>query len=171
MAKGGRRMHSGRKRTPTEVKLIQGTFRKDQDGTRPQVPTAWPAPPSHLTQRERQLWDQLKATTSLWVTVSDWPALNGVVSLLDRLLRNQAAQQATPTAGAPLTSAPLGDAASGQEMGAKENPLITQEIKLWRELRAYIGLVGLSPVDRARVQIPEAAADVNPLDRFLKRGQ
>lgn len=151
------------------MKVVQGTFRGDRHGDEQVVPVRWPEGPPHLNSRERTLWDSLEAHCSAWVAPSDWPALNGLVSLLDRLLRVQEAQQATPEAGAPLAFkfTPAADGEPNAE--PKENPLLTLELKFWRELRAYIGLVGLSPVDRARVQRVEAEKPTNPLDKFIQR--
>jgi hypothetical protein len=163
MAKGGRRLHAGPKRKPTELKVLQGTFRADRHGAEPSIPVTWPRAPRHLNARERTLWRGLKAHCASWVAPSDQWALNGVVSLADRLLRNQDAQRTSPAASAPIlkTSA-----------GVAENPLLSQELKLWRELRAYLGIVGLSPVDRARVQTPGASEEpASPLDKFIRKGQ
>jgi hypothetical protein len=107
----------------------------------------------------------------MWVAPSDWPALNGVVSLMDRLLRVQEAQQATDGAGAPLAYkyTPAADGEPNAE--PKENPLLTLELKFWRELRAYIGLVGLSPVDRAKVHRHQPEKVANPLEKFIHRAR
>lgn len=172
MAKGGRRAHSGKKPKPTEMKLLQGTFRADRHGDEVVTPPKWPAPPAWLTDRERELWGSLEAHCRAWVAESDLLAINGVVSIMSRVLSNQRAQQATEEAGGPLAFKHIIEEANGKSIEiveAKENPLITQEVKLWRELRAYIGIMGLSPVDRARVQKPAEAPAVNPLDRFLTR--
>lgn len=170
MAKGGRRNHSGRKRKPTDLKVVQGTFRKDRHGKEVQIATKWPEAPAHLNDREKALWAGLEAHCATWVAPSDWPALNGVVSLLDRLLRVQEAQQATEGASNPIAFKFTPSADGEPNLEPKENPLYNLELKVWRELRAYIGIVGLSPTDRARVQ--PAGADekpANPLDRFLKK--
>lgn len=138
----------------------------------------WPKPPAHLNDRERELWIGLKEHCEPWAAPSDWLAFNGVVSLTDRLLRNQEAQQETDTAGHPLTFKHVikhavnekGNPVELEIVSPEENPLITQELKLWRELRAFIGLTGLSPVDRARMKVAgEEEKPANPLDRFLKK--
>jgi hypothetical protein len=115
----------------------------------------------------------LKERCAAWVAPSDWMALHGIVAVMDRILRNQEAQRETETSGHPLAFKHIIEEANGKSIEvveAKENPLITQEIKLWRELRAFIGITGLSPADRARVQKPggdEKAVD--PLDKFINR--
>jgi hypothetical protein len=181
MAKGGRRSHSGRKPKPTAMKVVQGTFRADRHGGERTVAPGWPVAPNHLTPREAVLWAGLEPHCATWVAPSDWPAVNGVVSLLDRVLRNQEAQRETDTAGHPLAFKHVVMTPNEEQtqkgivavevVEAKENPLITQEVKLWRELRAYLGLVGLSPVDRARVSAHEPDAPDNPLEKFLHRSK
>lgn len=155
------------------MKVLQGTFREDRHGAEAQ-PSAkgWPEAPTHLTARERVIWDGLREHCEPWSAKSDWLAFNGVVSLTDRILRNQDAQRETETAGHPLAfKHVLSD--QGEKhieiVQAEENPLITQEVKLWRELRAYIGITGLSPVDRARMRVEGDAPKANPVDRFVKK--
>ena len=77
------------------------------------------------------------------------------------ILRNHAAQRATPEAGNCLTFKYSHDADGNQNVEAKENPLITQEIKLWGRLMSILGTLGLTPADRAKMQAPkvEEAAD------------
>jgi hypothetical protein len=146
MAGNGR---SGRRRTPTSLKLIRGTYRADRHRREPHLRvTGWPEPPRHLTPRERELWDGLRQHCEAWSAPSDWLAYNGVVSLLDRLLRVQEAMRSA-------------------ESDALRR-LQGLELRLWRELRAYLGLVGLSPIDRARMRVPEPTTP-GPLDRFVKK--
>jgi hypothetical protein len=158
MAKGGRRAHAGRPRKPTTMKVVQGTFREDRHGAETQAPTEFPKAPKHLSVKERAYWKQMEALVGTWTAKSDVFAINGVVSLFERILHNQQAQRQSAEAGHPLafkytiTSDGEADEQKDIQVEAKENPLITQEIKLWRELRAYIGITGLSPVDRARVK-------------------
>ena len=171
MAKGGRRAHAGMKRKPTAMKVVQGTFRADRHGTEAVIPAKWPDAPAHLNARERELWASLRPHCETWVAASDWPALNGVVSLIDRVLRVQSAQRATDASAGPLAFKFTPSADGEPNIEAKENPLYTLELKVWRELRAYIGLVGLSPADRTRVQKPGGEEKpANPLDRFIKHG-
>ena len=173
MAKGGRREHSGRKPKPTDLKVLQGTFRGDRHGDEAQpVAKAFPPAPGHLTERENALWQNLKQHCEPWAAESDWIAFNGVVSLTDRVLRVQEAMQETETSASPvsLKFTPSADGEPNAEV--KENPLYGLEIKCWRELRAFIGLTGLSPVDRARVKANTDCGEAkNPLDRFIKKAR
>lgn len=172
MAKGGRRTHAGRKPKPTAMKVLQGTFREDRHGQEAEIPLKWPIPPTHLNDRERAVWADLETHCAAWVAPSDFLAINGVVSLVDKVLTIQAAQRATEGAGSPISFKFTPSADGEPNMEPKENPLYGMELKTWRELRAYIGLVGLSPVDRARVQKPGGEEKpANPLDRFLKKAK
>jgi len=149
------------------MKVVQGTFREDRDGGTPMVAARWPTAPGHLNERERTLWAGLETHCGTWMAPSDWPALNGCVSLLDRLLTIQDAMRATPDAGNP-TSLKFTPSADGEPNAeAKSNHLYGLELKFWTALRGYIGLLGLSPVDRARVQTHEPEKAANPLDRFV----
>jgi len=77
------------------------------------------------------------------------------MSLADRLPRNQEAQRETDTAGHPLTFKRVikhtvdgkGQAVEVEIVSPEENPLISQEMKLWRELRAFIGLTGITGIE------------------------
>lgn len=169
MAKGGRRAHSGRKKKPTDLKVIEGTFRGDRHGSEVQIPSDWPDPPDHLNARERALWVDLQQRMGAWTAQSDVWAINGVVSLVDQVLRIQAAQRATEGAGNPLAFKFTPSADGEPNLEPKENPLYGMELKAWRELRAYIGLTGLSPADRARVQPAGEEPPADALQRFLKR--
>lgn len=174
MAKGGARNHAGRKRKPTDMKVVQGTFRGDRHGAEAVVAAVWPDPPAHLGERERVLWDGLKAHCRGWVAPSDVFALNGAVSLMDRLLRIQEAQRdpEAPGAGSPLAFKYSTDGDGNVNAEPKDNPLFSMELKFWTGLRGYIAILGLSPADRAKVQRPgEEEKPANPLDRFVKRGR
>ncbi len=182
MPRGGRRQGAGRKPKPTEIKVLQGTFRGDRHGDEAQPDVkGWPEPPAHLNARELELWGALGERCAAWSAPSDFLAFNGVVSLADRLLRNQEAQGETDTSGHPLTFKHVikhviggdGNPVELEIVSPEENPLISQEIKLWRELRAFIGITGLSPADRARMKLsdPGAKKPANPLDRFIGRAR
>jgi hypothetical protein len=173
MAGNGR---SGRKPKPTGLKVLQGTFRSDRHGDEVQPDAGgWPEPPAHLGDDERALWDGLREHCEPWAAKSDWMAFNGVVSLMAKVLRVQAAQRATEDAGGPLSFKHVVQEKDGKEttiVEAKENPLWGTEAKFWKELRAYIGLTGLSPADRARMRVSDGSdTPANPLDRFLKKAK
>lgn len=145
--------NSGRRRKPRELKVLEGGFRKDRHGDEPEVVLGWPKAPEALTRTERELWDALPKVP--WIVSSDVIAVHGAVSLYDRILRNQRAQQATAEAGAPLAYKVLHDMDGGQTLEPKENPLISQELKLWARLFSVLGTLGLTPADRAKMRMPK----------------
>lgn len=156
MPKGGARVRSGPPKKPKEMKLLEGTFRRDRDAGTPTVqPGAFPDPPDYLNDRQRELWRELEQHCGAWIGTSDRLAVEGVVHVYDMLRRNIEAQQDSEGASAMLTAKIfMGQDGSGVSE-AKENPLISQQVKLWRELRGFLAILGLSPADRARVQVKE----------------
>lgn len=148
---------SGRKRKPTELKVLEGTFRADRHGDAPQVKGQFPPAPAHLSKAERELWETLPRVP--WIVESDTLAVNGCVSTFERILRNQRAQGATESAGNPLAYKFTPSADGEPNMEPKENPLITQEMRLWNSLRSWLATLGLTPADRAKMSAPKVDDD------------
>lgn len=152
------RNRSGPPKKPAEIKVLEGTFRKGRDGGTPMVqPGAFPKAPAYLNERQRELWKELEQHCGTWIGTSDRLAVLGVVSVYDLLRRNFDAQAQGEGADAMLTAKIFMDEKGGGATEAKENPLISQQIKLWRELRGFLAILGLSPADRARVQVKETS--------------
>jgi hypothetical protein len=154
MPKGGRRTNAGRKRKPTELKVLEGTFRKDRHAGAPGVVTGFPEAPGCLTDAEQKLWAWFPKPA--WIGQTDVVAVHAAVSVYERILRNQAAQQRTESAGNPLAYKFTPSADGEPNMEPKENPLITQELKLWGRLMSILGTLGLTPSDRAKMQAPKS---------------
>ncbi len=152
MPKGGRRIRSGPPRKPTELRIIEGTFRKDRHGGAPTMVGWFPRAPKCCSKAERALWKRFPHAA--WIGETDVVAVHAAVSIYERILRNQKAQQATDTAGFPLSYKFTPSADGEPNMEPKENPLITQEIKLWGRLLSILGTLGLTPADRAKMQAP-----------------
>jgi hypothetical protein len=151
---------SGRKKRPLEAKVIEGRFRQDRDGATPPVVGSFPAAPAHLSEAEAALWAAFPKPA--WIGESDVVAVDGAVSMYERILRNRAAQRATPEAGHPLAFKVSMDGDGTPTLEPKENPLITQELKLWGRLFSILATLGLTPADRGKMQAPkpsDAAAD------------
>jgi hypothetical protein len=154
MPKGGARVRSGPAKKPTEAKILEGTWRKDRDGGRPVLDTsAFPAPPAFLNERQRELWAELEQHCGTWIGTSDRLAVLGCVSVYDLLRANFDARMETPDSCAMLAGKVFMDESGGGMVEPKENPLVSQQLKLWRELRGFLAILGLSPADRARVQV------------------
>ncbi len=172
MARGGARVRSGRTSKPKELKVLEGTFRKDRDGGTPMVAAgAFPAAPAYLNERQLELWTELERHCGTWIGASDRLAVLGAVSVYDLIRRNFEAQAITDGGSAMLTSKLFMDDSGGGSVEAKENPLIGQQIKLWRELRGFLAILGLSPADRARVQVKESNGKTSKWAGVLKEAR
>jgi hypothetical protein len=150
---------SGRKRKPTEMRVIEGTFRKDRHGAAPEVEPGFPEAPAHLTERQKQLW--VTFPRRAWITESDWMQVNGAVALFDLVLRNQDAQGKTEDAGNMLILKQKPDPDGGMHYEPAKSPLISQAAELWASFLRTLPALGLTPADRAKMQAPkqEAVAD------------
>lgn len=186
MPKGGRRARAGGPRKPTDLKVIEGTFRKDRHGREVTTGEAkFPKPPGflQLSGREKRVWKCVGEHCGAWTALSDWTTVWGLVRLIERLIRNHEAQLETDGASHPLAfrhtikHVPVPGARPGEVedqqleiVEAKSNPLVDQEIKLFDKLRPYIGLLGLSPVDRARMpKLTEPSKVVDPVAALQQR--
>jgi hypothetical protein len=162
---GGTRVGAGRKRKPTELRVLEGTFDKKIHGVAPPVQGGYPDPPAELTEEERALWETFPKPA--WIGQTDAKAVHGAVATYAAILRNHKAQQATPEASHPLSYKYTVNAAGVEVVEAKENPLITQEIKLWGRLMSILGTLGLTPADRAKMTAPKASAVENKWEGIL----
>jgi hypothetical protein len=188
MPKGGPRRRAGRPRKPTELKVITGTFRDDRHGkeVRAEAPR-FPLPPKFLMldERQKRIWKNVGQHCGAWSSPSDWPTVWGLVRLVEQLIRCQEAQLLTDDAGGPLAykhtirhvpvvgSGSRDRADDVQEIEiveAKPNPLVLLEVRLFDKLRPFIAMLGLSPVDRARMPKLEAPKkDVDPIAALQQR--
>lgn len=148
----GRPNRSGRKRTPTNAKLIRGTFRSDRHAREPQVPLSWPQPPAflELTEQQRVIWDGLRVH-SQWHAASDWPSVWILVAAIDGLVANHRAQRLSEAEGTP------------------DSKLKTAELRHLDRIYRFAALNGFTPVDRARMPQAGEIDVVNPLARFLRK--
>lgn len=153
MAKGGRRTGAGRKRKPPELRVLEGTFDKKRHGGSPLVQGGFPDAPRCLSEAERALWESFPKPA--WIGQTDVLAVHAAVSIYERILRNQKAQTKTESAGNPLSYKFTPSADGEPNMEPKENPLITQELKLWSKLMSVLATLGLTPADRAKMQTPK----------------
>jgi P27 family predicted phage terminase small subunit len=145
---------SGRRPKPTELKVIEGTFRKDRHGAAPVTPPGgFPEAPEHLTPEQAKLWAGFPRVG--WIAPSDALAVEGVVTTYDLCRRNAQAQGATPEAGNPLAFKVAHDSDGGQTLEPKQNPLVTQHMQLWARMFSMLAALGLTPADRAKMQAPK----------------
>lgn len=179
MASGGRRIGAGRRRLPTNLKIVRGTFRDDRHGDEVPVndatPVKWPSPPKHLSPEERKIWRELRRYCGEWTAPSDKLTVHGVVSLYDRLVQTQKLriQFNAPVMGLQVQK--TDDQGNPTKVEFTESAFIVQEMKLWKELRAFLQLMGLTPSDRVRMKIanpdaPDAPSKLGELISRARRG-
>ena len=86
------------------MKVVTGTFREDRHGdaaaVEAQIDPAFPQPPAFLplSDRARQIWQSLSDHCGPWTSQSDWPAVWGVVRMIERIILNHEAQLETDDA-------------------------------------------------------------------------
>lgn len=113
--------NSGRKRKPTELKVLEGSFRRDRHGNAPLVSGKFPEAPVHLLEAERQLWETFPKPA--WIVESDVAAVDGAVSIYAALIACRQMEQRS----------------------------VDAEVKLWGRLMTYLSALGLTPADRSKM--------------------
>ena len=149
-------MQRGRKRKPTELKKLAGTFKPSRgaSGPEPLAPGAIGDPPRHLSRRQREIWAQTlaHAPRQLWCQ-ADAAMLEGFVigrSLLETANEMQA--KIEEGNGSPLL-------AIGHRGALVPSPYL-RIIRLAAEMIARFGSeLGMSPSARARLAVDEALAE------------
>jgi hypothetical protein len=153
MPSGGKRNRSGPPKKPLELKVLEGSFRKDRDAETPAVVGTFPQPPADLDEYERKAWDSLPKPA--WIGETDSEAVRLTVSLRADLYRLDAAMQATPDAANPITFKHTPSADGEPNMEPKINPLYTARLQHRARLMAFLSELGLTPAARGRMQAPK----------------
>jgi P27 family predicted phage terminase small subunit len=151
---------AGRKPTPTQTKIIQGTFRNDRAVNEPT-----PAP---LSQKEYQppRWLKGRVARKAWRRFYQVLTDNNVLTEMDRTALEMLC----------IAYAKWREAAEKAKVGLYEtktgyvshNPLINVENRYAKELRALLTEFGLTPSSRSRIDLPmpkEAGQD--PMEKIL----
>jgi hypothetical protein len=110
------------------MKVLEGAFRKDRDGAAPAVVGGFPDPPEDLSEAEAALWETFPKPP--WIGETDAIVVHAAVATYTRVLALQ-----------PL-------AREGDQKA------VDQESKLWGRLMGILAVLGLTPADRSKMQIP-----------------
>ena len=150
----------GRPRTPTAMKIIRGTFRKDRgNAAEPQPEASIPACPSHLNKEAKKEWRRLAGELYVLGLLSriDRAALAGYCQAYGRWVM---AEEHLTQEG--LTT----KAQSGYE---QPSPWLSIANKSLEQVRVLGAEFGLTPVSRSKVSATAAIpTGPNKLARYLE---
>jgi hypothetical protein len=129
MPSGGKRNRSGPPKKPRELKVLEGSFRKDRDGNTPLAVGTFPAQPADLSAAEAELWAQFPKPA--WIGETDVIAVRAAVELYARVLDIRRAERETG------------------------EPAHDMALKVWGRLMSVLGSLGLTPADRGKMSAPK----------------
>jgi P27 family predicted phage terminase small subunit len=148
----------GRPRKPTELHVLNGTFRDDRHGGTVQAPPGIPEPPGGLSEGALAEWERIvPVLTALGlITLADRSTLAAYCCVYARW--HQAEQELAKNGPVYKTS----------EGNMAQSPWLWVANKALDQLRTYAGLFGLSPSSRASLKTtpPDDASD--PMAEFLR---
>ena len=155
---------AGRKKIPTKIKIIRGTFRKDRAPERepePEVVRDVPRPPPDLPPAGKKVWKKLadELVDKKVLTVVDLPALE-VCCLnygLFKELRKAIHRKIEDPITGKLRKQTLAEYMLGRN--SQTMPEYVQMTKAFMTFKAYLVEFGLTPSSRARLNIPEGKED------------
>jgi P27 family predicted phage terminase small subunit len=158
----------GASRKPTSRKVLQGTFRKDQEHEIPQPRYVEKVkePPSHLGKHGRQLWKDLacELVELGMITILDWATFELCCSSYDLYLeaKELISKPMNKTTGRP----------KGQSLGEYLEEGSGREIRIMNQsfdrYMTAVKALGLSPSARKNIVIPEPKTDeISVTERIL----
>ena len=127
--------NSGRRPTPTALKVLRGTVRRDRLNPHEPKPPAGPVvKPSKLTRQAAQVWDRLEplCLSMKTLTAADAAAFAVLCELVSMF------EQVT-------TESPAAADIEAHRRAVRE---------IAGALRPYLALFGLEPTSRARIRVP-----------------
>jgi P27 family predicted phage terminase small subunit len=151
-------------RKPTALKQLTGTFRPDREAKRAPMPRrAKPRAPKSLTPAARAYWTDLVALLDdlRVMTPADVTAL---VLLCEALAEYRVADADVQAIGITYEST------TRSGVMRRPNPAVAIRADAWRRVERMLGRFGLTPSDRARVEVtPESrTARRNPWEEIAE---
>ena len=175
-------MPAGRPRKPTKLKLVTNTLNVSRvNHDEPDVALGMPKPPDHLTERARKAWKHFSRVLAAMrvLTVADSVALErmceayaDLVEAQDSYARPVTFDKADKATGEVTTIVVAeGGAPTYLTFGQTGAMLRTRSEKALiaeadARLRAYLGLFGLSPAARSKVNVIRAR-DEDPASKYF----
>jgi P27 family predicted phage terminase small subunit len=149
---------AGRPKKPTQLKLIQGTFRKDRNSENepePEKVIEIPKPPSYLTKYAKKLWKVLTAELieQEILTKVDIPALEACCEAYGRAAHEAVFRPRDLETG-KLMKRTLAEYMKGRN--SQTMPEYTAMTKAFNTFKTYLIEFGLTPASRGRINIPKS---------------
>jgi len=161
----------GRPTKPTQLKVVQGTYREDripENEPQPEKVASVPKPPAYLTKYAKELWkdlaDELIAQSML--TILDMPALEACCEAYGQY---RAAHEAVFRPKDPETGKQRDRTLAEymKERNSQTMPEYTAMTKAFNTLKAYLIEFGMTPASRGRISIPNSPEEeTNTMERL-----
>lgn len=156
----------GRKPKPTKLKVLQGNpgkrpLNENELNIEPSVPEC----PKHLDKDAKKEWKRvIKILEPLnMLTRIDYAMLGAYCQLYSDWVKVEKEKQQPEFK--PLMLKVTVDGAGNEHVTATENPLLKSQRAILKEIRVFCSLFGMSPSDRARLQVPTSKPK-NPFEEF-----
>jgi P27 family predicted phage terminase small subunit len=156
----GTRNRSGRKPTPTALKLLRGNpGRRPLNENEPKPKAALPKPPDHLSPVAKQEWRRAGRLLQSMGLISDLD-LAAFALYCTAWARWVEAEQALSTYGVMLKS-PQGFPI--------QSPYLSVANRAMDQIRSLLSEFGMSPATRTRVSAMVPDDDDDPMERLLRQ--
>ena len=152
----------GRKKTPTALKQLQGTYRNDRDGGTPQVPAESPPPPSWLDERAKRYWGKIVPWLAEYgiTTRLDQVALALLVlSLADMVMAREIVEAAAEKKGTKFI-------AETEKGNIIQHPAVGVANKAHARVLQLLKEFGMTPAARASLKVGASKDSADPLEEF-----
>lgn len=148
-------MGQGRKKTPTQLKLIRGTDRPDRtNAAEPKPETGWPDAPHYLSERAAEAWPKVCRV------LDDMGVLTKADGIAVTLLCEAFADWLEARAIVECEGATYQTESGGGALIVRAHPAVAMRNDAWRRVQSAAANCGLDPASRSKVK----AADKNEKD-------
>ncbi len=155
---------AGRKNKPPELKIVQGTFRKDRDGKKPtkRKKLTKMTPPYFLDEEAKKEWKRI-AQPLVDMGLLDEFGLMGLAAYCTNFSRWIAAEKDIDEHGRSYTTV----GRNGEKM-RRQNPDVAIANEAMKLMKGFLSEFGMTPATRSKVIIKEQEEE-DPMEKFLNR--
>ena len=154
---------TGRPRTPTKLKILRGTFRKDRAPKREPNPRSTkrvPAPPSYLGTVAKAEWRAVAAELHR----------QGLLTRVDRSVLASYCQMHAREQACGKVVDEMGTTFMTEKGYVVQRPEVAMEQKYAALKKQFAAEFGFTPSSRSRIEVPEQPLDDDPAERFMFGG-